>query len=345
MSNLTSVSLGQNGAVLDGGLGIGNAPVNPTLPATQGTPAARVQIRAANASSYRVSEDGTVTGLGATSVQMGHVNTGAEGLLGTAKRFGSPIAPHDIRGSDLIEVPGLGQVTVAVAQRVGLLSSNRESGRPQNATQDSLDEATGVAEATRAAEAQAAQAVEDAQVAKANVLPGEHAESATKLIADHVSPGTATKALLDLADRGQISDVTLNAAASQAGVEPDQLAAAFAVSQMGFRQQFESYAVDRGVDPSDFSVWARQNAETEAKAAMISHVQNRRVDSYDGLIRRYMGDLDLRNPNAILNAKLGDGMKARQGANGRVVLTIPGHGEMGWAQALRLDLIGPHRRG
>ena len=63
------------------------------------------------------------------SINMSEVNSGAEGLLGTATRFGSPVAPHDIRGSDLIRVPGMGEVTVEVAQRIGLLSSNPESGQ------------------------------------------------------------------------------------------------------------------------------------------------------------------------------------------------------------------------
>ncbi len=115
------------------------------------------------------------------------------------------------------------------------------------------------------------------------------------------------------------------------------------MSRAGFENQFASYAASKGADAADFQAWARQHAADEAEQAMLAHVQRRNVGAYDALLGRYMENLDLRNPDAILNANFPDAaVKANRGADGRIVLDINGR-KIGWPQAVRLGLVGPRR--
>ncbi len=104
------------------------------------------------------------------------------------------------------------ETTLANAERLGFVTRD-PAGYYANVASEEIAEATGEADAQRAAEEAVKVEAEAKAQAESNKLPGEHAESATKLIADHVTPGTATKALLDMAETGSISAATLNAAA------------------------------------------------------------------------------------------------------------------------------------
>ncbi len=72
----------------------------------------------------------------------------------------------------------MGEVTVEVAQRIGLLSSNPESGRPTNATTQAISEATGEAAAARAEAAAQAEAAAAAELSSLNTHPVPEIETA-----------------------------------------------------------------------------------------------------------------------------------------------------------------------
>ena len=122
-----------------------------------------------------------------SSVNMGEIPNGEAGLMATAHRAGTPVSARDARPTDLIRVPGMGEVTIEVAQRIGLLSANPVSGRPINATPQAISEATGEAAAARAqAAAQEAQAAE-AELASLNTHPVPEIETAHQTFVTQVS--------------------------------------------------------------------------------------------------------------------------------------------------------------
>ena len=137
-----------------------------------------------------VSPDGSANAAFSSStstINMGVLPNGEQGLMATAHRSGTPVSARDARPTDLITVPGLGEVTIEVAQRIGLLSSNIESGRPTNATPEAISEATGEAAAARAQAAAQAEAQAVAELTALNTHPVPEIETAHQTFVSKVS--------------------------------------------------------------------------------------------------------------------------------------------------------------
>jgi hypothetical protein len=55
-----------------------------------------------------------------------------------------------------------------------------------------------------------------------------------------------------------------------------------------------------------------------------------------------MENLDTITPDAILNANFPDkGVSAHKAPDGRIVLNIPGRGQVSWATAVKIGLVKP----
>jgi hypothetical protein len=307
-----------------------------------------VQINAGGSYRVHVGAGGMdVQSADTSRVQMAHVSNGEAGVLGTASRDGAARSAAELKPTDQVTVAGM-RTTVANAERLGFLRRDPATGIYTNATEAAVKEASGEAEAERQT-TEAAKAAEEAQnAAEAARLPGEGAEEAAQFIADKVDAGTMTRAVLDmLRTDGNVDTSTLNAAASQAGVEPSAMGATLSKAMEGYTSQAEAFAASRGVDLQAFGAWATKQHGNELRQAMIGHVQNRDVSAYAPLMDRYVADLDVIDPNAILSAAFPDpGVTARRDEfTKRVVLNIPGMGEIGWTAAVRAGLVGPHRKG
>ena len=246
--------------------------------------------------------------------------------------------------SDFVKIGGM-DVTVEVAERLGYLTRDARTGIYANVSEGQIREASGEAAAARqqaAAEAARVKAVEAANAAR---LPNEVAETAAREITESVSPGTATRVLLDIFDTGNIRSTNLSMAATEAGIAPSDMGAKIGAAMKGFEDQARAFATERGVDLEQFSQWARTHHAGDLKDAMVRHVQGRDVKSYANLFDRYMTNLDKIDPQSILNAKFPTtGMSAYKAADGNVVLRMPGYGEMSWTAAYKAGLVGPHRR-
>ena len=75
----------------------------------------------------------------------------------------------------------------------------------------------------------------------------------------------------------------INAAASQAGIDPSDMKAALAKAMDGYGGQATEFLTERGVDPDPFYRWAKTNHPTDYKAALIGHVQDRNVAAWGPL--------------------------------------------------------------
>ena len=271
---------------------------------------------------------------------------GEQGLLATARRNGTPRPATELRDTDMIEIDGV-ETTVAVARRLGFIKADSRTGILENVSPEALKEATGEAEQERAAQA-AERAAQEARAAQeGSKLADPAAEAAAQTLASTVSENTVTRALMEIAENGEVSERAILRAASEAGVvDPAEMQATVSTAMAGFVDQAESFLTDRGVDPQAFQAWARTEHSTAFKAAMMDHVRGRNVAAYGALADKYMANLDRIDPHAILNATFGNGITARLDPGSRnVILDIPGHGSMAWGAALRAGIIGPHRRG
>jgi hypothetical protein len=76
---------------------------------------------------------------------------------------------------------------------------------------------------------------------------------------------------------------------------------------------------------------------------MQMHGMQRTTAGYVPPVEAYMQNLDTINPAAILNADFPDkGVSAfKSEATGRIVLRIPGRGEIPWSTAVKIGLAKP----
>jgi hypothetical protein len=276
-------------------------------------------------------------------VNMAHTSNGESGILATARRDGTPRPADELRDTDMVTIDGI-ETSVAVARRLGFITKSR-TGILENVSPEQLKEATGEAEAARAAE-QAAKDQAEAQAATEAAKLSPEAEQAAQMLATKVDQNTQIRALIELADAGQVTERAINAAASQAGMDPSEMKAALAKALDGYGGQVTSFLTERGASPDEFFRWAKTTYPTDYKAALIGHVQDRNVAAWGALADRYMVNLDRISPDAILSANFENGITARMDYGTRaVILDIPGHGSMRWSAAVRAGLVGPHRRG
>ncbi len=288
-------------------------------------------------------DGGPVTTHDPVQVNMAEVPNGEQGVLSTATRHGVPRSADELRPDDMVTIGGY-ETTVRNAINLGFLSKDRV-GNVANVSDEQIKEVDGTASAERAA-AQAAKDAQDAAAAQEAAKLSPEAEQAAQMLATQVDQNTQIRALIELADAGQVTERAINAAASQAGIDPSEMKAALAKALDGYGGQVTSFLTERGASPDEFFRWAKTTYPTDYKAALIGHVQDRNVAAWGALADRYMVNLDHISPDAILSANFENGITARMDYGTRaVILDIPGHGSMRWSAAVRAGLVGPHRRG
>lgn len=92
-----------------------------------------------------------------------------------------------------------------------------------------------------------------------------------------------------------------------------------------FQAQGFAHFTKAGVDPIEFSQWARTNAPGEIKAAMLTHVGTRNPSAYNALIQRFING----TAPTIAAMKAG-GFETKTDRNGVEMVNIP---TIGWVTA------------
>jgi len=314
------------------------------LEASMPPAASRVRVNTGGSYSASFSSEGaSVSSNGVTSINMADATNGADGILSTAHRNGSPKPIGELRPTDFIKIGGM-DVELRVAERSGFVTRDLHTGLYSNVSEPLIREATGEAPQERQRAAEVAQEEATKARAEAAKLPVAGAEEVVNDITANVTAGTQTRALLDVIESGTVNTRVLNMAASEAQIEPSEMGAKMGKALEGFTAQARSYAASQGVDLDHFGEWARQNHAGDLKRAMMAHYQGRDVGAYGELMGRYMGNLDKIAPDAILNATFPDpGVSAFKSTDGNIVLRIPGHGEVSWAAAVKAGLVAPRR--
>jgi hypothetical protein len=270
-------------------------------------------------------------------VQMGDLPNGEQGILATANRRGTPKPAADLRPDDRIVIEGF-ETTVANATRLGYLSRDPSGTYRDNSAN------LAAAEATQQAAAEQARQEAAADPHYGQPLDQPATEALSELV-HGTTAGSQTRALLDVVDKGEISMNTLAALASEASVEPGEIAAKAQAVMQGFRQQAASLAQSHGADADDFFAWAQEHQAGAFKQAMLQHGQQRSTAGYVGLLRSYMENLSSRpgGSEVILNARFPDaGVSAYKNQSGEIVLRTP-NGEVSWRVAVRTGLVKPQR--
>ena len=299
-------------------------------PATQ-APEPRV-----NDGAMRYNGDGSVSDIGVRSFNMADATNGETGVLATARAPGSamPRPVSELQPTDLVTVGGM-TTTVANAERIGVLRKNEagryvEANAPFSAADGDREENN-----TETLEEATEENAEDAP----QVLPVEGAEDTLREIVEHTNAGERFNGLDQLLKQGEVSEATLNAAASQMQVEPQVLREKVETVTAAFERQAEAaVAKVADVDWNDFKAWANKQALVRLQGAARAHVLERSTKGYEALARDYVADLALHNQEHILNAKLEGGLRVER-VGQDIVVFIPGHGSMTYSSAIRAGLI------
>ena len=304
------------------------------------TRAAGVSVNTGGKFSVQFGDGGGTQAHGVTRVNSSDFSNGESGLMATVRRDGTPRPASNSKPTDRITIDGM-ETTVEVAERLGMITRDPRTGIRENVSPEALKEATGEAAAERAAEAAVKAQAASAEAMRAATLSGEGVEEAAQTLASNVGENTQTRAILELAESGEVSENAINRAASEAGINPDEMRDTVNKAMGGFVAQASDHLAAKGVDPTLFYQWAKTEQSSEFKVAMLDHVRGRDVSAWNGLASRFMQNLDRINPQAILSAKFPNGGSAYMDpGTGNAVIRFPDGRTYSWAGALQAGLLG-----
>lgn len=302
-----------------------------TMPAPEGNPShlapegyRGVAINA-QPGAMSVGPDGTVTTSRPQSVNTADFTTGASGILAKARTAQGSPSMGGIKPTDIISIDGF-ELTVASAEQLGMVGrdANGEYVELQGGVKAAQDEAT---------------PKEEAPVDDTEGFADPKAEAALTELALSVAPNHHVAAIQDVLKTGEISELTINRAASEAGREPSAVAQQASNVMEHFRTQAVTAVQSWGSDdPMEFFNWAHQAKPNQFKEAMQAHAMERSTKGYQPLYQEYVASLAERDPEFVMAAEFGGGITARKDGK-TVVLKVPGVGEMTLRQALKAKLV------
>ncbi|RAU22298.1 hypothetical protein CU669_09245 [Paramagnetospirillum kuznetsovii] len=145
---------------------------------------------------------------------------------------------------------------------------------------------------------------------------------------------------MDIANGQPIRDSHITQAASQMGKEPAQVRAMVDQVKGAFETQARSVVDRAGLHADDVFAWASQDQKGRdlMKQAIHDQAIKRTTSGYQKVAQAYLENLDTINPDALLNAQLGEGLKVKRSSNGKIVLETP-KGELEYRSAIKAGLI------
>ncbi|WP_404292409.1 hypothetical protein ACD578_08935 [Microvirga sp. RSM25] len=278
-----------------------------------------ITVRTGGAVSYSRGEAATINTV--SSLNTGDMDH--SGGLQARTPTGSP-RQGTLQPNDILQIAGM-EVTVAIAESQGLIEKD-VSGRyvlvpdrpsqilAENTPQESLEDQ--------------GEALSDAAV---------EADFAALVQASTAS--TQFAILGQVVNEGEVNPNTMHRVSSELGIHPQEAEARLGKVMEGFKAQAISTFHQAGIeDPDGFVAWAQHNHPGDFKAAMHSHGVERSTKAYQPLTQEYLSTIADRDPEAILEAQLGQGITATKQGN-TVILTIPGVGQVDYKTAVREGLI------
>ncbi|PZP67940.1 hypothetical protein [Methylorubrum populi] len=250
--------------------------------------------------------------------------SGSAGILSSARTTVGAPSTGGVKASDIITLPNGMEVSVAMAEQLGMVQ---------------LDGNGRYVEVQGGVDAASRQSEQEAPVDDAEGFADPKAEADLMELAQTVSPSLQVGAVVDIVKTGDINPLTLNRAASEAGVEPAVMQARVDAMKSHFEAQ--AYTAVRGFgsdDPQDFFEWAREHMPNSLHEAMHRHGMERTTKPYEPLYRTFIGSMEVHDPHSILEAEFGGGITARK-EGGTVLLNIPGKGEVSYGVAVKSGLI------
>lgn len=235
------------------------------------------------------------------------------------------VPPHQVKDDTILSFPGRGEVTASTARMLGWLAP---AARPF-------------------AEAQPQQPVQGLQIQqeqpqdeihpdlKTDALPDPGAEQVLTSVVNNTGGMEQHTAIQEIVNSGDVGERTLNTLATQLNIEPSALKEQFAPVMASFERQARAVMAEGGVNSDDVVSYGQQHQPDMLRRAMHKQATMRNTSGYAELRQSYLETLADHRPSVALNADLGPGITQRQDQKGRIIVNIPGYGEMDWRTAIR----------
>lgn len=278
-----------------------------------------VTVRAGNAV---VSYGGDQTMSVETFSSLNTANLTAGDPLQARTPTGSP-RMGELQATDIITVAGT-EMTVRNAESLGLIE------RGPNGKFLAVPDAAAALNQEPVPEA----------VPEGEALADRAAEGDLAAICEAVSAGTQVSVLGQLVEAGELHPNTVARAASEAGIHPNEMNERINRVVEGFQHQAEQTIKALGSDdPSQFWEWAQDNRSRELKDAMRKHGMERSTSAYRGLYQDYVASIADHDAAAVLEADFGNSGITAQQVGKKILLNIPGQGQMDYRTAVRQGFI------
>jgi len=285
-----------------------------------------------------VNNDGTFSHY-SSGVQQGDVSHLFRDPNGTfsriADRNGSGQRYQDMTPDSVVTIDGLGTMKLAHAEDAGFVTRNPDGSYVLGQGGSTPPHFTEAADQEQRQDDDE-QEHPDLKVERLD----DAAEAAFSELVQHTDGGTQFVALSELIETGEVSARTLGAAASQMGIEPDQVSAKMAPVIEAMTEQANAGVAEAGVDPEAVWEWAWDNEPDALKDAMHHHATKGNRSRYAPLVQAYVRDLAKSDPQTILNAELGPNVKSiRQDEQGRIILEGVDGRTYEWSSAVRAGIV------
>jgi len=158
-------------------------------------------------------------------------------------------------------------------------------------------------------------------------------------LVERVDGNDQTAAISQLIDTGELSEDLVGRVAGNLGLDPNTLQGGMGKIRADFEAQARTTIATTGIDPDAIIDWAHENEPALMRQAMMDQATKRTTSGYLDVAQEYLTRLDTIDPESILSAGFHDGIKAHQGGDGRIVLTLSNGSTVLWKDAVKTGLV------
>ncbi|MFN3279580.1 MAG: hypothetical protein ACK41Y_14455 [Paracoccus hibiscisoli] len=266
-----------------------------------------------------------------------------EGIERTVRNAnGFPVLDRPYQAQDRVNIPGMNGVTLAQAAQLGFAKMN----------QDGSFSFSGEAGSDRAAapsnnpqgnpQGQPSGDTEGAPSDAETFRISDSGEEAMTALVGSLPQSTQMAAINAVVETGNISPEMIDRMAQRSGQDPEELTRQVLAVHEGFYDAVMDRVGALGVhDDELFGDFINTDSRMarQMQQAVRDMVMNNDPTGFDSLAQKFTAELDLIDPESVTAALKGAGIQHRKSGSGEILLTMQGHPEVSYREAVKLGLI------
>ncbi|MGR3248557.1 MAG: hypothetical protein ACU0DH_08140 [Paracoccus sp. (in: a-proteobacteria)] len=263
-----------------------------------------------------------------------------EGIERTVRNDrGHPVIDRAYRGTDKVNLPGVGGVSLDMAAQLGFVTRNAD-GTFSFSSEAGSDRAA-VTEGQPQAQPSGDQEAAPSEAETFRI--SDSGEEAMTALCGTLSQDIQMAAINAVVETGSIDPEMIERMAQRSGADPAELARQIETVHEGFYDAVMDRVGALGVHDAD--LWGDfintdSRMGREMQKAVRDMVMHNDPSGFDGLAQRFTQSLDKIDPESVTDALKAAGVPHRKHQDsGQILLTLPGHNELSYREAVKLGLI------